>query len=320
METATQDLPIVTHYVPPYEPPISFPGLLAHHAEEALVSRTMESLREIMNQLPPKEKDPGCFILPCYIRNLTVRNALADLEQVVENLLVKIDKFIFPVDFVILDMVEDFRMPIILGRTLLATAHAEVDVFRKLISLEVGNEKVVFKIEDNFNETLTPIESEEIDHRWSMFDQGGPWDIETVEGPNRKHDIDLSLVVKPKVHWCVAILQHKGDGHEFWASCDFYDDQCNGGDLPDNTEKPIDINPNIDLTQEENPFDNEEDCEDLENFGDKMIELILDAVEARLNDDWFRDTIDDEDDLDGIVDYLELKPYDDCVLVVLRLV
>nr|GEW93251.1 hypothetical protein [Tanacetum cinerariifolium] len=37
----------------------------------------------------------------------------------------KIDKFIFPVDFVILDMVEDFRIPIILGRPLLATAHAK---------------------------------------------------------------------------------------------------------------------------------------------------------------------------------------------------
>ncbi|GJR51936.1 zinc knuckle CX2CX4HX4C containing protein [Tanacetum coccineum] len=80
-------------------------------------------------------------------------------KGIVENLLVKIDRFIFPIDFVILDMVEDFIMPIILGIPLLATTHAEIDVFRKLISLEVGNEKVVFKIEDNFNETLTHIKS-----------------------------------------------------------------------------------------------------------------------------------------------------------------
>ncbi|GJS83034.1 hypothetical protein Tco_0749575 [Tanacetum coccineum] len=45
--TTSHDLPIITHYVSPYEPPIPFPGRLAHHAEEALVSRTMESLIKI---------------------------------------------------------------------------------------------------------------------------------------------------------------------------------------------------------------------------------------------------------------------------------
>ncbi|GJS74315.1 zinc knuckle CX2CX4HX4C containing protein [Tanacetum coccineum] len=62
-------------------------------------------------------------------------------KGIVKNLQIKIDKFIFPVDFVILDMIEDFRMPIILGRPLLATAHAKVDICRKTISLEVGNEE-----------------------------------------------------------------------------------------------------------------------------------------------------------------------------------
>ncbi|GJY27143.1 ribonuclease H-like domain-containing protein [Tanacetum coccineum] len=47
-------------------------------------------------------------------------------KGIVKNLLIKIDKFIFPVDFVILDMIGDFRMPIILGRPLLATAHAKL--------------------------------------------------------------------------------------------------------------------------------------------------------------------------------------------------
>nr|GEY85586.1 reverse transcriptase domain-containing protein [Tanacetum cinerariifolium] len=57
-------------------------------------------------------------------------------KGMMENLLIKIDKFIFLVDFVILDMVEDLRIPIILGRPLLARAHAKVDVLRNLISLE----------------------------------------------------------------------------------------------------------------------------------------------------------------------------------------
>nr|GEW16696.1 ulp1 protease family, C-terminal catalytic domain-containing protein [Tanacetum cinerariifolium] len=50
-------------------------------------------------------------------------------KGIVENLLIKIEKFIFPVDFVILDMVEDIRMPIILGRPLLASAHTKRERF-----------------------------------------------------------------------------------------------------------------------------------------------------------------------------------------------
>ncbi|GJU02829.1 hypothetical protein Tco_1113167 [Tanacetum coccineum] len=117
----------------------------------------------LKNHLLPKEQDLGSFILPCFIGKLDFKNALANLgasisimpfsmykrlgigklepinmiiemadntkctlKGIVENLLIKIDKFIFPVDFIILDMVEDIRMPIILGRPLLATAHAKV--------------------------------------------------------------------------------------------------------------------------------------------------------------------------------------------------
>ncbi|GKC76442.1 hypothetical protein Tco_1127216 [Tanacetum coccineum] len=57
------------------------------------------------------------------------------------------------VDFVIVDMVEDFRMPIILGRPLLATAHAKVNIFRKSFLLEVRNEKIVFKMRSSFTAT-----------------------------------------------------------------------------------------------------------------------------------------------------------------------
>nr|GEY55008.1 hypothetical protein [Tanacetum cinerariifolium] len=62
-------------------------------------------------------------------------------KGIVKNLLIKIDKFIIPIDFFILDIIEDFRMPVILGRPLLATAYAKVDIFQKTISLKAGNEK-----------------------------------------------------------------------------------------------------------------------------------------------------------------------------------
>ncbi|GJS24689.1 zinc knuckle CX2CX4HX4C containing protein [Tanacetum coccineum] len=145
----------------------------------------------LQNQPTPKEQDPGSFILPCSIGRLDFNNALVDLgvsvnvmplsmykhlgigklkpinmviemadntkctpKGIVENILIKFDKFIFLVDFVILEMVEDFRMPIILGIPLLATANAKVDIFRKSISLEVGNEKVIFKMRSSFTTTI----------------------------------------------------------------------------------------------------------------------------------------------------------------------
>ncbi|GKC34063.1 putative reverse transcriptase domain-containing protein [Tanacetum coccineum] len=69
-------------------------------------------------------------------------------KGIAENVLVKINKFIFPVDFIILDIIEDDKVPIILGRPTLATAHARIDVFGKKISLEVGTEQITFDINE----------------------------------------------------------------------------------------------------------------------------------------------------------------------------
>ena len=47
---------------------------------------------------------------------------------VIEDVLVKVDKFIFPMDFIILNMEEDKEISIILGRPFLATGRAMIDV------------------------------------------------------------------------------------------------------------------------------------------------------------------------------------------------
>ncbi|GKD46351.1 reverse transcriptase domain-containing protein [Tanacetum coccineum] len=66
---------------------------------------------------------------------------------VCENLLVKVGKFIFQVDFVILEMDEDELVPIILGRPFLATTRAVIDVHEGKLSLRVENETITFNIE-----------------------------------------------------------------------------------------------------------------------------------------------------------------------------
>ncbi|GKA88898.1 reverse transcriptase domain-containing protein [Tanacetum coccineum] len=118
----------------------------------------------IQRSLSQKEGDPESFTLPCLIGPLAVKNALADLGAsinlmphslfrrlrifelkptkmnirladrsikypigVCENLLVKVGKFIFLVNFIILEMDKDELVLIILGRPFLATAMAMIN-------------------------------------------------------------------------------------------------------------------------------------------------------------------------------------------------
>ncbi|GJZ51291.1 homeodomain-like protein [Tanacetum coccineum] len=69
-------------------------------------------------------------------------------KGIIENVLVKINKFIFPNNFIILDIIEDDKVLIIMGRPMLATAHARIDVFGKKISLEVGTKQITFDINE----------------------------------------------------------------------------------------------------------------------------------------------------------------------------
>jgi len=71
---------------------------------------------------------------------------------IVENLLVKVYKFVFPVDFVMLDMEADAKVPIILTRPFLRTAHANIDVFKGPITSQVGDDFAVFKIPEPIKE------------------------------------------------------------------------------------------------------------------------------------------------------------------------
>ncbi|KAF5809903.1 putative nucleotidyltransferase, Ribonuclease H [Helianthus annuus] len=138
----------------------------------------------VLNKLPEKLTDPSTFTIPCLFRGaVTPAHALADLgasinlisfslyerlglgeltptrmslsladrsvkypRGIVENLLVKVDKFVFPVDFVVLDMEADERVPIILGRPFLRTTKAIIDVFDGKISLRASDEIVTFEI------------------------------------------------------------------------------------------------------------------------------------------------------------------------------
>ncbi|XP_058759533.1 uncharacterized protein LOC131632821 [Vicia villosa] len=63
---------------------------------------------------------------------------------VLENVPVRIGQFYIPTDFIIMDIKEDVNTPIILGRRILATAGAIIDVKKGKFTFEVGEEKVKF--------------------------------------------------------------------------------------------------------------------------------------------------------------------------------
>nr|GEY03422.1 hypothetical protein [Tanacetum cinerariifolium] len=65
-------------------------------------------------------------------------------KGITKNVLVGISKFVFPIDFIILDMPEDIKLPLILGRPFLSTAHAKIDVYKRKINLRVGEKRIIF--------------------------------------------------------------------------------------------------------------------------------------------------------------------------------
>ncbi|XP_038698162.1 uncharacterized protein LOC119995768 [Tripterygium wilfordii] len=90
----------------------------------------------LQQKLAPKMKDPGSFTIPFTIGDFTFDKVLCDLADLsivylrgmIEDVLIKVDKFIFPVDFVVLDMEEDHEIPLILGRPFLAIGRTLIDV------------------------------------------------------------------------------------------------------------------------------------------------------------------------------------------------
>nr|GEW05663.1 reverse transcriptase domain-containing protein [Tanacetum cinerariifolium] len=78
---------------------------------------------------------------------------------VAENVFVKVGKFYFPADFVILDFVVDPRVPLILGRPFLSTVHALIDVYKGEITLRRDDQSLTLKCGDTPSISYNNLES-----------------------------------------------------------------------------------------------------------------------------------------------------------------
>ena len=75
-----------------------------------------------------------------------VDRSLAQPEGVLEDVLIKVGKFIFPVDFVVIDIEEDKQVPLLLGRPFLATGATLIDINKGKLTLRVGDEAIHFNL------------------------------------------------------------------------------------------------------------------------------------------------------------------------------
>ncbi|GJV46336.1 reverse transcriptase domain-containing protein [Tanacetum coccineum] len=135
----------------------------------------------IQNKVPPKLGVPGSFLIPCNFNKAFSCDALADLGasinlmpyslyvklsletlnptkmsvrltdrsfkypvRIAENMLVKVGKFTFLVNFIILEMEKDSKVPLILGRPFLYTTDSVIRVKQKQLHLGVGTKRMTF--------------------------------------------------------------------------------------------------------------------------------------------------------------------------------
>nr|GEW88697.1 reverse transcriptase domain-containing protein [Tanacetum cinerariifolium] len=137
----------------------------------------------ILKKLPKKLGDPDMFLIPCDFKEFDKCLALADLGAsinlmpfsiwkklslpeltstqmileladrsttrpagIAEDVFVKVGKFYFPTDFVVIDYVVDSCVPLFLRRPLLRTRSALIDVYGEELTFRVDDESITFKV------------------------------------------------------------------------------------------------------------------------------------------------------------------------------
>ncbi|XP_047150102.1 uncharacterized protein LOC124822176 [Vigna umbellata] len=148
--------------------------------------RNVSSLIEKHIEIPRKCRDPDMFFVPCVIGNSKFDNVMLDLGAsinvmplsvftslslgplkttdvviqlvnrstvnpagMLEDVLVRVDKLIFPIDFYILDMKDDEGVSpttIILGRPFMMTTRTKIDMHAESLTMEIGDEKMCFNV------------------------------------------------------------------------------------------------------------------------------------------------------------------------------
>jgi hypothetical protein len=174
-----------------------------HIPKKVLLTEHVSSL--IQHNTPPKFKDPGAPTISCIIGQKEIDKALLDLgagvnllpysvyqqlglgelkpttvilqladrsikksRGIIEDVIIKVDKFFFPVDFIVLDTEPvphpEKLIPVILGRPFLATANACINCRTGVMEISFGNMKVRLNIFNAFQHAPDQNECFFVDH------------------------------------------------------------------------------------------------------------------------------------------------------------
>ncbi|XP_071939985.1 uncharacterized protein [Coffea arabica] len=154
--------------------------------ERVVMGENVSAILE--RKFPPKCRDPGMFMIPFKMGNTTIKKAMLDLgasinvisktiyallnfgplketriiiqladrtyaylDGLVEDVLVQVNKLVFPTDFYVLDMRDEKSvnpLPILLGRHFLNTARTKIDVNKGTLSMKFDRKTVHFNIFD----------------------------------------------------------------------------------------------------------------------------------------------------------------------------
>ncbi|KAL4311370.1 hypothetical protein GQ457_01G014760 [Hibiscus cannabinus] len=208
-------------------------------SEFEIVAMTEGCMAMLHNRLPSKLKDLGSFTIPCAIDNHYIGKALCDLgasinrmpksvfqrlgirkvrpttimlhlsdrsyvhpEGKIEDILVRVDKFIFPADFIVLDCEADKHAPIILGRPFLATGRMLIDCEKGDLTRRVNYQKVTLNIFKSLKQPDDPEECQAIS-AGKKFD----FEVEDVDKilaeASKIEEVEFEDDEPQKVNWIV---------------------------------------------------------------------------------------------------------------------
>ncbi|GKC69944.1 DNA-directed DNA polymerase [Tanacetum coccineum] len=154
----------------------------------------------IDESIPQKEKDPGSELARTKLTVELADRTVKYPKGIAENVLVRIGKFTFLVDFIILDMPEDIKVPLILGRPFLSTARAKIDVYKRKITLRVSlRERMELDLEARLmgetlviNRSLDPLNGDYIE----LNDLNEPFELRRNQGDDLMPTIEEGEVIE----------------------------------------------------------------------------------------------------------------------------
>ncbi|GKD85500.1 reverse transcriptase domain-containing protein, partial [Tanacetum coccineum] len=176
----------------------------------------------LLKKLPEKLGDPGKFLIPCNFPGMNLSlpeltptrmtleladRSITHPKGLAEDIFVKVGKFHFPTDFVVVDFDADPRVPLILGRSFLRTSRALIDVYEGELVLRDGNEQITFHV-NGMSKHPQKHENESIK---MVNDENNKQEVENLAEPTAKRQTRITPCLKNFKVICKESIFHSNN-------------------------------------------------------------------------------------------------------------